>query len=104
MLIMSQNKRVLFNLNNAATLFLSSCYGDYNGGPVKVLTSYPIGEDATENLGEYESEARALEVLEEIAVEYGKYMKVDVGYNSLTGAYTPPFAFDHPKVYKMPKS
>ena len=68
MLIMSQNRKCLFNLEKAGTLFLSSYYGDYEEGkPVKVLASFPLAEDVTENLGEYESEARAMEVLEDIA-------------------------------------
>lgn len=105
MLIMAQNRKCLFNLESAGTLFLSSCYGNHEEGkPVKVLASFPLAEDVTENLGEYDSEARAVEVLEEIATEYGKYMKVDGGFNPFNGAQTQPFAFDHPKVYRMPET
>lgn len=103
MLIMSQNRKSLLNLESASELFLSYAYGDYNGGPVKVLASFPLAEDVTTNLGEYESEDRAVEVLEEISKEYGGYLKVDGGCNPLTGAYTQPFAFNHPKVYRMPE-
>ena len=104
MLIMSQNKKCLLNLEKAGTLLLSSCYGDYKEGkPVKVLASFPLAEDVTEGLGEYESEARAMEVLEEIAIEYSNFMKADGGYNSLTREYTQPFAFVHPKIYRMPE-
>lgn len=104
MLIMTQNRKCLFNLESSGTVFLSSCYGNYEEGkPVKVLASFPLAEDVTENLGEYESEARAVEVLDEIATEYGKYMNVDLGCNPLTGSYTQSFAFVHPKVYRMPE-
>ena len=70
MLIMSQDRKCLLNLEKVGTLFLSSYYGDYNEGkPVKVLASFPLAEDVTEGLGEYESEARAMEVLEDIGYD-----------------------------------
>lgn len=103
MLIMTQNRKNLLNMESLGSMFLSSCYGGYDGGPVKILASYPLAEDVTETLGEYENEARAVKVLDEIATEYGQYMKVDGGCNPLTGAYVQPFAFDHPKVYRMPE-
>ena len=102
MLIMTQNKKNLINLDSLGSMFLSSCYGRYNGGRVKVLASYPLSEDVTEILGEYESEARAMEVLEEIATEYSNFMKADGVLNPFNGANTSPFAFDYPKVYRMP--
>ena len=104
MLIMTQNRKCLFNLENAGSLFLSSCYGECEEGkPVKVLASFPLAEDVTENLGEYESEARAMEVLDEIATEYTNYMKADGELNPFTRTQTQAFAFDHPKVYRMPE-
>ena len=51
MLIMTQNKKNLINLDSLGSMFLSSCYGRYNGGRVKVLASYPLSEDVTEILG-----------------------------------------------------
>lgn len=103
MLIMSQSRNSLLNLESVGEVFLSSAFGDYNGGPVKVLASYPLAEDVTANLGEYESEARAMEVLEEIVNEYGKYLKTDGGPLATANFYAPPFAFTPPKVYKMPE-
>lgn len=104
MLIMTQNRKCLFNLEKAGTLFLSSYYGDYEEGkPVKVLASFPLAEDVTENLGEYESEARAMEVLGEIADEYGKYLSTAGGPLATVEAYVQPFAYAPPKVYRMPE-
>ena len=104
MLIMTQNRKCLFNLERAGTLFLSSYYGDYEEGkPVKVLASLPLAEDVTENLGEYESEARAMEVLGEIADEYGKYLSTAGGPLATVEAYVQPFAYAPPKVYRMPE-
>lgn len=98
MLIMTQNRKCLFNLENAGSLFLSSCYGECEEGkPVKVLASFPLAEDVTENLGEYESEARAMEVLEEIVQEYGMYFRTE------GSAHKAAFAFARPKVYRMPE-
>lgn len=123
MLIMTQDRKCLFNLERAGTLFLSSCYGDYEEGkPVKVLASFPLAEDVTENLGEYESEARAMEVLKEIANEYSKIPDTSEEYPaamniyapksrlglgkvpaSVVNLYTQTFVQSASKVYKMPE-
>ena len=96
MLIMTQDRKCLFNLEMAGDLHLSSHYGDYEEGkPVKVLASLPLAEDVTENLGEYESEARAMEVLEDIARQYKHHTRT-TQRNALM------FAFEPPKVYEMP--
>ena len=97
MLIVSQNRKCLLNMERAGTVFLSSLYGGHEEGkPVKVLASFPLAEDVTESLGEYESEARDMAVLEEIVQEYGMYFRTDGGINKSA------FAFAPPKVYKMP--
>ena len=57
--------------------------------------SLPLAEDVTENLGEYESEARAMEVLEDIARQYKHHTRT-TQRNALM------FAFEPPKVYEMP--
>ena len=50
MLIMTQDRKCLFNLEMAGDLHLSSHYGGYEEGkPVKVLASLPLAEDVTEN-------------------------------------------------------
>lgn len=103
MLIMSQSRKALLNLDRASELFLSSVYGDYNGGPVKVLASYPLAEDVTTDLGTYESEERAKEVLEEIFDKYSQYLKTEGGPLATANFYAPPFAYDPPKVYRMPE-
>lgn len=61
----------------------------------KVLDALPLAEDVTENLGEYESEARAMEVLEDIARQYKHHTRT-TQRNALM------FAFEPPKVYEMP--
>lgn len=103
MLIMSQDRKCLLNLEKAGTLFLSSYYGDYKEGkPVKVLASFPLAEDVTEGLGEYQSEARAMEVLEEIVGAYREGVKVnghihpEYGY---VNCWTSPIC----AIYRMPE-
>ena len=77
MLIISQDRKCLLNMKKAGTMFLSSLYGDHEEGkPVKVLASFPLAEDVTESLGEHQSEARAMEVLEEISGAYGEVTKI----------------------------
>ncbi len=103
MLIVSQNRKYLLNMESAGTVSLSSLYGGHEEGkPVKVLAAFPMADDVTESLGEYESEARAMEVLREIADEYGKYLGADGGPLATANFYAQPFAFAPPKVYKMP--
>lgn len=100
---MNQRRNGLLNVESVGEIFLSSAFGDYNGGPVKILASYPITEDVTANLGEYESEARAMEILEEIAGEYEKGEEVE-------GTVHPEYGYVNcrtiplRKVYKMPES
>ena len=43
-----------------------------------------------------------MEVLREIADEYGKYLGADGGPLATANFYAQPFAFAPPKVYKMP--
>lgn len=66
-------------------------------------TRQTFAEDVTENLGEYESEARAMEVLGEIADEYGKYLSTAGGPLATVEAFVQPFAYAPPKVYRMPE-
>mgnify|MGYP007105516777 CR=1 FL=1 len=103
MLIMTQNRKCLFNLERAGTLFLSSYYGDYEEGkPVKVMASLPLAEDVTEDLGVYESEARAMEVLGEIARSYGEGAEIDGTIHPEYG-YVNCRTVPNRKVYQMPE-
>lgn len=104
MLIMTQDRKCLFNLENAGSLFLSSYYGDYEEGkPVKVVASLPVAEDVTETLGVYESEARAMEVLGEIAQSYGEGYEIDGDIHPEYG-YVNCRTIPNRKVYQMPES
>ncbi len=100
MLIMCQNKKSIVNLKSTSEVFLSSCYGDYrDGDAVKVLASFPGDDDTTLPLGTYENESRAMEILDEIAKLYEGYKRT-VAPNPHT---TMTFAFEPPKVYRMPE-
>ena len=106
MLIMNQSKKNLVNMETASEIFLSTSYGEpQKEGPVRVLamTSVGISDEASIVLGEYESEARAMEVLGEIADEYGKYLSTAGGPLATVEAFVQPFAYAPPKVYRMPE-
>lgn len=104
MLIMTQDRKCLFNLERARALFLSSYYGGHieEGKPVKVLASFPLAEDVTEDLGVYESEARAMEVLGEITRSYGEGAEID-GIIHPEYGYVNCRTVPNRKVYQMPE-
>ena len=56
-----------------------------------------IADGCLEELGEYESKERCLEILDEIQKECSTYYKSTGGFNM------PAFLFDTPKVYQMPE-
>ncbi len=88
MIIVSQDrKRTIENLN----LGIRDS-GEYNHN--YVIYNTEIGED----LGEYKTEERAKEVLQEIISEYKKYATIsNVAGNDIRGIY------NIPKVYEMPE-
>ena len=59
------------------------------------IRNYPFVGGGT-NCGCYNSEARCLEVLDEIQKSFGNYMRVDVNN-------VPTKLFDYPKIYEMPE-
>lgn len=104
MLIMSQDRKSLYTLEGLSEICLSSTYGDYQDGEsVKIIATLPRDVEAVMPLGTYKNETRAMEVLDEIANEYGKYLKYDGRVNPIAYTATPPFAFSPPKVYRMPE-
>lgn len=125
MLIMNQSKKNLVNMETASEIFLSTSYGEpQKEGPVRVLamTSVGISDEASIVLGEYESEARAMEVLEEIVNEYSKLPNAVEEYPasvnvcapaswfgrrkvpaSVVNLHTQTFVSSSQKVYRMPE-
>lgn len=94
MIIVSQDrKRIVENLN----LGIRN-KGEYNQN--YVIYNTEIGED----LGEYATEERAKEVLQEIIKCYKSYLQLNGGPAILQGQMDiQPNIFNIPKVYEMPK-
>ena len=98
MLIVSQNRKCLLNMERAGTVFLSSLYGDHEEGkPVKVLASFPLAEDVTESLGGVRERGQGHGGAGGIVQEYGMYFRTE------GSAHKAAFAFARPKVYRMPE-
>ena len=107
MLILSQDKSEIFNLNEIFRL----CVDTWSS---KEFATEPDcwcikAEKASDNmicafLGEYATEERAKEVLQEIIKCYGSYLQLDGGPAIIQGQMDiQPNIFNIPKVYKMPE-
>ena len=81
MLIRSQNREVLINLNSMAGIEIAE-------GPIKtIITSYITG--CSYLLGEYSNKAKAMKVLDMIQEAYMEYKSGEIVGNGLAGsAYT----------------
>lgn len=76
MIIVSQSKSKIINLNNIEMLYLTRVnnkYGNVQSVEVNARGSYDC------NLGEYKKEERAKEVLKEIAERYSNWQNMLVG-------------------------
>jgi hypothetical protein len=87
MLIRSQDKHSLINLDNVTRLTAGKIYGKDETGWLIEVDKIPF----TENLGQYSTEAKAIEVLDMIQKRYQD-----------TWSDNQTFAFDYPKVFQMP--
>lgn len=96
MIITTQNGRAMVNL----AMLTSICVN-----PLKpqVLAWYGAGDEDYTVLGEYATDERAIEVLEEIVSKYGMHKYTDGGAFATYDGYQPAFGFVPPKVYRMPK-
>lgn len=93
MMIRTQDKLKLVPFNRCLVIFQHSIiYNDEAPESEGIL------------LGTYESDARCIEILDEIQKLYLMYLKSDGGPSLMVGGGTyQPFAFIQPKVYKMPQ-
>lgn len=95
MIIVSQDKkRIVENLNLGIRRS-----GEYN----RNYTIY--NADIREDLGEYMTEERAKEVLQEIVKKYSGYLQLNGGPALIKGQMDiQPNIFNIPKIYEMPES
>lgn len=103
MLILSQDKSRIFNFNTITDVNVEYINGDY-----ELRTSF-VGEKGSFNMGEYDTEERAKEVLQEIIEAYSKedfYHIRKSELNNLDSLEEPKFIIKpviRTKVYEMPE-
>lgn len=78
MIIVSQNKKEIVNFNNVIQILITYCAEDDTGFFIR----YKDTDGMFDDLGEYKTEERAKEVLQEIVSHYYNY--------ELTKVYTMP--------------
>ncbi len=97
MIIVSQDKDNVINYDNVKSLWIDDNVLD------KTNTTFYINAD-DDFLGEYETEERAKEVLQEIVEKYSSYLELKGGVAFMQGGMNiQPNIFNIPKVYEMPE-
>ena len=92
MIIRSQNKTSIVNLDNIDCIYYSNIENEiiaFNG-------------EIKSHIGEYSTEEKAIKVLDMIQEEYGKHYYGQGGQMATADIYIQPFAFIPPKVFQMP--
>ncbi len=97
MIIVSQDKDKIINYDNVQLLWINEHILN------KTIKTFYIYADH-DFLGEYETEERAKEVLQEIASKYLSYLELKCGPAIMQGGIDiQPNIFNIPKVFKMPE-
>lgn len=99
--IRSKNREKLYQLGgNYATLE----YVEYMKKGAEERHTIRIGNGCTEEIAEYESKERCIEVLDEIEKVCSSYLYAAGSMGLIRGSTpTPPMATDIPRVYQMPE-
>ena len=96
MIIVSQDKKEIINLDNIQRLFVDA---DYISA---VIYAECIEDDIL--IGSYKTEKRAKEVLAEIVQKYSSYLQLTGGPAIMQGQMDiQPNIFNIPKTYEMPE-
>ncbi|MFR1777178.1 MAG: long-chain fatty acid--CoA ligase [Clostridia bacterium] len=105
MLIVSQNKEEIINIDNCINISIVKQYGeDEEIDIVKYVNIVCKSSYSGCFLGYYKTEERAKEVLQEIIKKYSSYLELQGGPAILQGQMDiQPNIFHIPKVYEMPK-
>ena len=91
MLILSQDKKRIVNFDNLTQVYITNCQEDNTGYFIRFETVDSLYED----LGDYATEERAKEVLQEIIKEYRDYRTAECdGYTNV---------LQETAVYEMPE-
>ena len=98
--IRSQSKERLINFSN----FYSIEYDGMGGEDANQHTLICLSEGGVEELAEYETKERCLEVLDEIEKLCGSYLYAAGSSGFIRGSEPmPPMAAVIPRIYKMPE-
>lgn len=107
MIIVSQDKMEIFNFNETFRLYVDNWSNEEFATEPNCFCIK--AEKSSDNmicafLGEYKTEERAKEVLQEIAQKYSSYLKLEGGPAILQGQMNiQPNIFNIPKIYEMPE-
>lgn len=97
MIIVSQDKDKIINYDNVQLLWINEHILN------KTIKTFYIYADH-DFLGEYKTEERAKEVLQEIIRKYSSYLELQGGSAIMQGGMNiQPNIFNIPKVFEMPK-
>lgn len=101
MIIINQEKNELVNFDNIMCINITDCEED----GYLISAGFIVGRDDNyRELGYYNTEERAKEVLAEIVQKYSSYLQLNGGPAILQGQmHIQPNIFNIPKVYEMPK-
>lgn len=105
MIIVSQDKQRIINFENLIEIYITQeeLYTFQDDVDGYYLRSEAVG-GIYENLGKYDTEERAKEVLAEIVQKYSSYLQLNGGPAILQGQMDiQPNVFNIPKVYEMPE-
>lgn len=108
MLILSQNREVMVNMENIHSLSLCKMENFDRGKSLdkrfRILAWFGSAEDDFWNIGNFGTKDRAKEVIREIWQKYGEYLHRCGGPAILRGTSDVPEAFwVLPKIYEMPE-
>lgn len=107
MIIVSQDKMEIFNFDEIFRLYVDNWSNEEFATEPNCFCIK--AEKSSDNmicafLGEYKTEERAKEVLQEIAQKYSNYLKLEGGPAILQGQMDiQPNIFNIPKTYEMPE-
>ena len=98
MIIVSQDKTKIVNFDNLTQIYITR-----DEEETATFIRYETVDSLYDDLGEYKTEERAKEVLQEIVKKYSSYLELKGGPAIIQGQMDiQPNIFNIPKVYVMP--
>lgn len=99
MIIVSQDKKKIVNFDNLTQIYITQ-----DEEETEIFIRCETVDSLYDDLGVYKTEERAKEVLQEIVLKYGEYLKLEGGPAIIQGQMDiQPNIFNIPKIYYMPE-